>query len=291
MTEAFTATRFPHHSENVPEELKTDEAWVLCDESKAPLIAIGTGTCFAASSTDSETWRSYETALDAWRENEYSFAGIGRVIRATEEYGGVDLDDCLDPETSELSPYANRIVERLDSYSEISPSLTGVKIWTKAASLDRSYKKPGLEIYSSRRYFTITGLALHGSTKTIEDCTTELEALIAEEFPKVDRDRTPYEGPQRSLDLLDYLERAGIKIFAELSDGTAERKYAIRCPWSDEHTDGDESGTFAGQYANGATFFFCHHSHCGHRRWQGFRAYADPLVYLGRPRRTKGRLR
>src|SRR5215213_3277903 len=126
-------TRFPHHPENVPAALKVGDVWVTCDEYKVPLIAIENGACFAASSTDSDTWRSYETALKAWQENEH-ITGIGRVLVEDEDYVGVDLDDCVD-EVGELSPWASRILERLNSYAEVSPSLTGVKVWIRAPEL------------------------------------------------------------------------------------------------------------------------------------------------------------
>jgi len=128
-----------------------------------------------------------------------------------------------------------------------------------------------------------------GDIKTRDE---ELAAIIAEEFPKVDRDRTTYDGPRRVLDLLDYLEKANIAIFAERSDGTAERVYSIRCPWAEEHTGGDESGTRVGQYADGALFFRCEHAHCREvREWRQFRAECDPIVHLGHKCRSKGRLR
>src|SRR5215203_2086982 len=251
MTAITTTDRFPHHPENVPEELKGGERWVTCDEYKVPLIAIENGTCFAASSTNVETWRLYETALQTWQENEH-VAGIGRVIAEDEDYVGVDLDDCVDPATGEISPWAATIVERLDSYAEISPSLTGVKIWVKVPEMKTAYKKPGLEVYPRGRYFTVTGLVLNGKITPISVRGDELSALIEEEFPKVDRDRTPYDGFERVLDLDDFLERADVAVFAVVSDGAAERKYRIRCPWLDEHSDGDGSGTYTGQYENGA---------------------------------------
>jgi hypothetical protein len=287
-----TPTRFSHYSENVPDELKTGApAWVCCDEVKVPLVAVTSGACYAASSTDPGTWRDYDTAFASWRENEWSFAGIGRVIKAAEDLVGVDLDKCLSPETGELTPRVSTILERLDSYAEISPSGTGVKIWVRAPSVTRAHVKPGLEIYPRGRYFTVTGVTLGGTTDVIEERGDQLKTIIAEEFPKVDSDRTPYNGPKRVIDLLDYLERAGVEIFSELSDGQAERKYGVLCPWVEEHTDGDESGTYAGQYPDGATFFQCWHAHCAERRWKEFRHHADPLVYLGRRRRSTGRLR
>jgi primase-polymerase (primpol)-like protein len=298
MNETLSAIRFEHHEENVPAELKVGERWVLCDEEKVPLIATASGAVYAASSTDPSTWRGYESALSACRENEWSFAGIGRVIMESEPFVGVDLDHCLDPETGELSPWSARILERLDSYSEISPSGTGVKIWVKAPSITRAHVKPGLEVYPRGRYFTVTGVTLRGdgalaggAAGEIPERDDVLAQIIEEEFPKIDRDRRPYNGPKKVLDLLAYLEKANLEIFAELSDGAAERKYALRCPWLDEHTNADETGTYAGQYADGPTFFHCWHSHCASRRWQEFKAYADSIIYRGRPRRLTGRLR
>jgi hypothetical protein len=298
------AERFPHQPGAVPEELKADSAWLLCDESKVPLIATRSGACYAASSTDPETWRSYIDAFAAWHDNEWSFAGIGRVIRAEEDYVGVDLDECIDPVTAKLSPWAARILERLNSYSEVSPSGNGVKVWVKAPSITRAHVKPGLEIYPRSRYFTVTGDVVHGSEIAISDEESlirdeeiairdeEIAAIIAEEFPRVSCDRRPYDGPRRVLDVLEYLERSGIEMFAERSDGSAERVYTVRCPWWGEHTDGDVSGTRVGQYASGGLFFCCEHSHCrGVREWPQFRAELDPIVYLGRKRRAKGRLR
>lgn len=281
MIDTYTPTRFEHHPDNVPDELKTDETWVCCDENKVPLIATLSGAVYAASSTDPATWRSHEEAYEAWLENEWSYAGVGRVIRAEEGLVGVDFDKCLDPETGELTPWAAQAIDRLDSYAEISPSLTGVKVWVKAPTNTRAHVKPGLEIYPRGRYFTVTGIAL-GEAKGIEARDEELAAIIEEEFPRVDRNRTPYDGPRRVLDLLDYLEKANIAIFAERSDGTAERVYNIRCPWAEEHTDGDESGTRVGQYPDGALFFRCEHAHCREiREWRQFKPSATQSSTCG----------
>src|SRR5215217_1761832 len=236
MTPQIAVTRFPHHSENVPEELKSGDVWVTCDEYKVPLIAIENGAVFAAASTDPDTWRSYETALATFEENEH-IIGIGRVITSDEDYVGVDLDDCLDANTGELTPWASALITRLDSYAEVSPSGTGVKIWVKAPEITTAYKKPGLEVYPRGRYFTVTGLRFGGSRNVIRYAVEELTGIIAEEFPKVDRDRTPYDGPTRVYDLDDLLERAPIEVFELASDGTAERKYKVCCPWVEEHTN------------------------------------------------------
>src|SRR5215211_7906433 len=116
MIDTYAPTRFEHHPENVPEELKAGPAsWVCCDEEKVPLIATRSGAVFAAKSTDPDTWRSHKEAYKAWLENEWSFAGVGRVIRAEEDLVGADLDKCLDPESGKLTPWATQVIEHLNS--------------------------------------------------------------------------------------------------------------------------------------------------------------------------------
>jgi hypothetical protein len=279
--------RFPHHPENVPDELKPGEHWVCCDEYKVPLIPIPSGAVFAASSTNPNTWRSYGTALTTWQENEH-IAGVGRVIVDSEPYLGVDLDDCLDPSTGQLAPWAAQIVQELDTYVEVSPSLMGLKLWAVAPELKRSYKKPGLEIYPSNRYFTLTGLTL-GEPRPVRDVSEAITGIVGREFPRVERHNARYDGPQRMLNLVDLLERAGVEIFCEIHhERTAELAFSIRCPWHGEHTGGDTSGTRVGRYENGALFYHCEHSHCSGRRWPDFRGHCKSIIHLGRPPRGKG---
>ncbi|MBA3491166.1 MAG: hypothetical protein H0T55_03695 [Rubrobacteraceae bacterium] len=71
-----------------------------------------------------------------------------------------------------------------------------------------------------------------------------------------------------------------------MHDGTAAIKYGVVCPWVDEHTGGDESGTRVGQYEDGALFFHCEHSHCDARKWAEFREKVSPRIpgFKRRPR-------
>jgi hypothetical protein len=43
--------------------------------------------------------------------------------------GGIDLDTCRDPKTGEIAPWAQEIIDRFQTYTEISPSQTGVKLF------------------------------------------------------------------------------------------------------------------------------------------------------------------
>lgn len=44
-----------------------------------------------------------------------------------------------------------------------------------------------------------------------------------------------------------------------------EGEYLIECPWLDEHSDGDNSGTWLITHGDGSIGFQCHHGHCQER--------------------------
>jgi primase-polymerase (primpol)-like protein len=184
-----TIKKFPHHPESIPDEMLLGACFVTCDEEKVPLIPIPSGTILMASSTDPDTWRYYPVALETYEQNAH-VTGVGRVLTIDDPYVGVDLDKCLYPETGKIEPWALRIIEELDSYSEISPSGCGIKIWVKVPGFTRSYKKAQVEIYSRGRYFTVTGTPLPGTRSTVEYREAELNAIIDREFSKVERDNS-----------------------------------------------------------------------------------------------------
>ena len=80
--------------------------------------------------------------------------------------------------------------------------------------------------------------------------------------------REPYDGPR--IELLEFLEDAAVEVVAEVPDELGV-KLAVICPWAGEHSGRDLTGTYAGQLANGALWFHCHHAHCFGRTWPEFR--------------------
>jgi hypothetical protein len=258
--------RFPFYPEHVPEELKLGRFWVCCDAEKVPLVPWENN---GASSTDPATWRHFDEALAAFDAYPARYAGLGRVITDEDDYVGVDFDDVRDKKTRELSPIAMEALGELDSYTEVSPSGTGVKVWIKG-DLERSHVKEGLEVYARGRYFTTTGEFLPQFSLEIRDRTSEIRALVEREFPAVAPggagDREPYDGPQ--LALVEFFD--GVDVLEEVSDGMGA-KFRIRCPWVSQHTHAPETGAYVGQMENGALWFNCWHAHCAHRGWTEFR--------------------
>lgn len=153
--------------DNIPRDLQAMDRWVLWKNvqrskpngdkvwAKMPLSAKGG----AGSSTDSATWVSFGAAVDEYLLGDYD--GIGIVLGGT--LHGIDLDDCRDPVTGVLSDLAQETLDRVEGYAEVSPSGTGLKIFTQT-NLDgsRTKKEAGVELYKDGRYFTVTGHAING---------------------------------------------------------------------------------------------------------------------------------
>ena len=111
-----------------------------------------------ADTTDPVTWNTFEAVVKQWRRFPKHYDGVGFVFVKTDGITGIDLDDCLDA-SGELKPWAQGVIERFsDSYMEVSPSGTGVKIWVYGAIPENL---PGvkvgdgqIEMYDHGRYFT-----------------------------------------------------------------------------------------------------------------------------------------
>jgi putative DNA primase/helicase len=151
--------------ENIPEQLAERPQWVCwrteVREGKATKVPYSPGTERKASSTDLMTWAKFTEALAAYESGEQPYDGIGFVFCSADPYVGIDLDDCRDPETGEISSWAQRIINSVaDSYVEASPSGTGVHIVFEGSIKD-SVKTRNVEIYAQDRFFTITGIAVH----------------------------------------------------------------------------------------------------------------------------------
>lgn len=149
---------------------------------KVPIIA---GTSSRASPTDAAQWRSFDRAWHAAQAS-HGTLGIGFVFSADDPYCGVDLDDCVDP-SGALTPEAQALIERFATYSEVSPSGTGVKLFLKGrkpefakASASKVLGCGKVEIFDQKRYFTVTGLHLEGTPIAVADCQQQLDELCAE---------------------------------------------------------------------------------------------------------------
>jgi predicted P-loop ATPase len=137
-----------------------------------------------AASNDPATWASFDTALRAYRAGGYD--GIGLELRDI-DVGVFDVDHCRDPKTGDLQPEARILINQAASYTEITPSDTGLRIITKATGPKVHRRQPipnanGMVIETYRhceRYTTITGDALPGVPDQIADGDALLDQTVA----------------------------------------------------------------------------------------------------------------
>ncbi|MDA1010792.1 MAG: phage/plasmid primase, P4 family, partial [Chloroflexi bacterium] len=182
----MTAAPFPRHpinAESIPTELRSLRQWVgwrlveVPGRTKPTKQPLNPANGELASSTDPATWSTFEDAL-ACRGSD----GVGFVFTADDPYVGIDLDGLRDPDTGQLAPKAQAIVDRIDSYTEISPSGTGLHIIVRATLPPTGRRKGDVEIYADGRYFTVTGHREPGTRAEIADRGAEVEAFHDEVF-------------------------------------------------------------------------------------------------------------
>jgi putative DNA primase/helicase len=137
-------------------------------------------TAEKASTTNPETWAGYSEAVEAYREHGYG--GIGFVFGEDDPFCGVDLDGCLDLKTGEIEEWAQEIIEELDSYTEVSPSGSGIHILVKGELPPGRNRKGRIEMYDRGRYFTVTGRHLAGTPRSIESRQEQLTSLARRVF-------------------------------------------------------------------------------------------------------------
>lgn len=184
---------------NIPMTLTTTPNWVLWrleareaggDPTKVPYQPNGVDKAKAG---DATTWGTFLDAVDRFERG--GFTGIGYEF-AGDGICGIDLDGCRDPATGKVADWARDIIRALDSYSEVSPSQTGVKIFirgTLPSDVGRKRllpeqqkigeKSPAIEVYDRKRYFAVTGWRLAGVSTQVERRQPQLDAFVAKWFP------------------------------------------------------------------------------------------------------------
>jgi|SRR4051812_13069658 putative DNA primase/helicase len=170
MIEAISPVDTPI-TRNIPESLTERPQWVCwrleTRDDKPTKVPYTPGTLRRASSTDLMTWKPFPEALAAYERSEPPYDGIGFVFSSADPFVGIDLDDCRNPESGEISPWAQKILGRVqEGYIEASPSGTGIHIIVRGSVRDgRARKKVRLEgavigeieMYGRGRFFTVTG--------------------------------------------------------------------------------------------------------------------------------------
>lgn len=206
------------------EELEKYDQWVAHDQRKVPYGADGK----RAKSNEKGTWLPYLDAVvlcasGSNLEGE-KLTGIGFEVAEEDPFTFVDLDGCRDPVTCEVTEEASRIIQQLDSYTEISPSGRGLHVWIRGRSPgSRKRFTKGLEIYSDGQYATWTGEHLRDTPTIINHRQQELEQLYHSACQPDDSDEEHRDHEHSAVDVPDDLiVEAAVRAS---SNGKFERLY------------------------------------------------------------------
>ena len=129
-----------------------------------------------ASTKSRRTWATFEEAFAEYQRSDAD--GVGFVFTKDDDYVGIDLDHIDSPE---LDKWAIKVVRKLDSYLEKSPSGTGYHVIARG-TLPEGRKHSNVEMYDWGRYFTVTGHRSEDLPAKPELRQAEIDALFAECF-------------------------------------------------------------------------------------------------------------
>lgn len=166
----------------VPQELKEVKHWcffkLVPDEKRGKMkkVPFNPHDGGYGASNNEETWSDFNTAVAA--NEKYNGNGIGFYFK--EPYVGIDLDDIA----GEIERYKNgdfetnmifEFIETFKSYSEISISGTGLHIIAKGKIPGSRRRKDNVEVYSSGRFFTVSGnkIGKYDDVNSVSDLNME----------------------------------------------------------------------------------------------------------------------
>ena len=166
--------------ENIPQSLKVLPQWCVWRyeerDGKRTKVPFNAATGSGAQSNNPQTWHSFDAASAAFDKSQSNckpFDGLGFFVGNGCGIVGVDLDDCFDA-NGNLTPFARETVQELDSYTEITPSGRGLRIFLYGQLPPKGRKKGKIECYEAGRFLTVTGRNLGGTSPTIQRRESEI---------------------------------------------------------------------------------------------------------------------
>ena len=178
----------------LPAYLRSAHSW-LCfkfqtkpNRDRAKKVPYDPETGQTASYKDPATWGTLEEAIAGCAR--FHADGVGYAFMFWDNMVGLDLDNCRNPATGKIDQWAREIIREANSYSEVTPSGTGVRIFIDGRWRHPEHRTEGLgaagkgslEIYSEW-FFAITGDHLRGTPRKIERRSDVISQLHTRFFP------------------------------------------------------------------------------------------------------------
>lgn len=144
-------------------------------QTKPPICPLNGG---GASHSKPETWGSFEQARVFAMTRK--LPGVGFVLSEEDEFTGIDLDKCRNKETGEVDAWAKAVLSMAETYAEVSPSGTGIRLIARGKVEAATKCDPAhVEIYGKQRYLTITADHIPGTPTSIQPAPQTIAYLKA----------------------------------------------------------------------------------------------------------------
>ena len=165
----------------IPDELKAMHRWAPWQAvfnikrgkfDKLPKSAVHPE--IGISTAAPEKWFTHDQALTAYIKAKGMLSGVCFVMTGIEGVVGIDMDNCMDAD-GVVAPWAQEVIRTANSYTEISPSGRGLRIFALGISdgPDWTNNEVGIEVYvgSTPRHLTVSGRLLPGAPTRIAPVT------------------------------------------------------------------------------------------------------------------------
>lgn len=172
---------------NIPDEIKTYPQWIVWKygehqsgrPTKLPCRASDGQLADVTSPSD---WSTFEQCVNAVLTGQFN--GIGFCFADSDPFAGIDLDAPKDEHRNKDHDQAivndqRQLYESMASYTERSPSGTGVHIIVKARLNGPGKRRNCVELYDRARFFTFTG-DVYQTARPIEHRQHLVETLHSE---------------------------------------------------------------------------------------------------------------
>lgn len=127
-----------------------------------------------------DAWYSYSKVKEA--EAKEAISGIGFVL-LNKNVTLIDIDNCVAPDSLEIDPEIYSLIDNINSYTELSPSNTGVHIYCRGSSplygWSPSDSKIDIGVFD-RSWTTVTQRHINGFPKSVQGTRMALRRICEE---------------------------------------------------------------------------------------------------------------
>ncbi len=178
MTDSQTPVVVPPVWDNIPADLANRQQWLLwkfeakegqAKPAKIPYYVSG-GRRAGGQGEERDRQRLATLSVVRRAYERGGWSGVGFGFLPDDGLIGIDIDGAIDPVTGVVTERCAKIIKACHSYTEYSPSGKGVHIITLGTTHINKSNDIGLEIFSSKQYFTFTG-------RLFPDAPPSLEAI------------------------------------------------------------------------------------------------------------------